>query len=91
MAKGDYVVMGSGTLPVSAAGTKATVTVTATGAAAGDTVIISLTSVLPWKADLGGFNGIYVYSVGTDEIVVKSMYPELQTAVTFNYIVFDAA
>ena len=91
MAAGDFVVQGTGTLPVSLPGVVASVDVTATGAAVGDTVVITPTSSLPRVANLGGFNGMYVYSVGTNTFTVKSNQPELTTAVTFTFIVFDAA
>ena len=91
MAKGDYVIMGTGTLSASAPGAIATATITATGAAATDNVQITVTSALPHMNNKGGLNNIYVSSVTTDAFVVKSTQTELAEDITFNFIVFDAA
>lgn len=90
MVAGDFVVQGTGTLTKSVPGTIAEVDVTATGAAAGDTVVITPTSALPKDANHAD-HSIYVASVGTDTFKVKSSRAELPTDVTFTFIVFDAA
>jgi hypothetical protein len=91
MAKGDYVIMGTGTFDASAPGVIASADITSTGSAVTDNVIITLTSALPHMNNKGGLNNIYVESVTTNKFVVKSAYPELAEDVTFNFIVFDAA
>jgi len=90
MAKGDYVIQGTGTISASLPGEYASVTVTATGAAAGDIVMITETSNVPRVASLHASNTLYVSSVTTNAFVVKSSFKELTEDVTFSFIVFDS-
>ena len=88
MAKGDYVVMGSATLAASLPGVIATVDVTATGAAASDVVMITATST---TSDAQGAFTFKVTDVTTNTFTITADRAQLPEAVTFDYIVFDAA
>jgi predicted TIM-barrel enzyme len=79
---------GSGTLLKSAPGVIASLDVTATGAAATDTVVITSVEALP--QDGAGLHSIYGYA-DTNKVVVKSSRAELPEDVTFNYVVFTGS
>jgi hypothetical protein len=88
MAAGDFVVKGTATVPVSGPGEIATVTVTATGAAAGDVVVITPTNTV------NDANGPFVFkvtNVTTNAFTITADRAQLPTAATFTFIVFDAA
>ena len=88
MAIGDFVVSAVGTLPTSAPGVISTVAVTCTGAAAGDYVLITPTSV---TSDTNGAFIPYVSAVATDTVTLTMDRAQLTTAVTVRIVVFDSA
>ena len=88
MGAGDFVVQGTFTLPKSGPGDVSTVTVTATGAAASDTVCI--TPTLTVRDGQGNF-GVKVTGVTTNAFTVTADRPQLPEDQTYSFIVFDAA
>ena len=88
MSKGDYVIQGTGTLPKSGPGVQSTVAVTATVAAASDVVMVTPTSTV--VDGEGNFN-YKVTTITTNSFTLTCDRPQLPTAMTFNFIVFDAA
>ena len=88
MAKGDYVIQGTGTLPKSGPGVLSTVTITATGAGANDVVMVTPTST---ALDTKGNFNYKVTGITTNTFVLTCDRPQLPEAMTFQYIVFDAA
>lgn len=88
MVAGAYVTKGTATVSASAPGVVASVTVTATGAAAGDTVIIQQTST---ARDAYGAFTFKVTDVTTNAFTITADRPQLPEDVTFSWIVFDAA
>jgi len=76
---------GTGTLPISAPGAQATVTVTDGAIATGDIVIITPTSLLP--ADLKYNHSIFVTDIDDAGFTVKSSFNNLGTAITFGYVI----
>jgi len=88
MAQGDFVVLGTFTLPKSGPGAISTVDVTATGTAADDTVLITPTSTV---RDGEGNFGVKVTDITTNSFTVTADRPQLSEAQTFQFIVFDNA
>ena len=88
MAAGDFVVQGTFTLSASAPGVTATVDVTATGAAASDTVLITPTETV---SDANGVFMFKVTDITTNTFTVTADRAQLPTDCDFQFIVFDAA
>ena len=88
MVAGAYVVKGTATLPASGPGTVSSVVVTATGAAANDVVLITPTAT---AFDAWGSFQYKVTDVTTNAFTITADRAQLPNAVTFTWIVFDAA
>ena len=87
MATGDYVVQGTGTLPVSGPGVASTVTVTATSTTANDIVMITPTKTV--TDGKGNFN-YKVTGITTDAFTLTCDRPQLPETMTFQYVVFSS-
>lgn len=88
MAEGDFVVAGTGTVSATGPGVAATASITATGCAANDDVVITPTNTV---SDINGPFVFKVTGITTNAFTITMDRNQLPEDFTFSFIVFDAA